>query len=115
MLAQVAVGEGGKGCHHGGIGLRGGNHLQQPHIARRIEEVRPEETLPVREQACGNLRNRQAGGVGGEHGLGRKMRRHAGQQGCLDGQIFGHRFDHPVTRGQFAQVVFKVARRHQRG
>ncbi len=60
LLAQPEVGKCGKRAHHGRIALRSRNHLQQPHIARRIEEVRPEEPLPVRSQSRGNLPHRQS-------------------------------------------------------
>ena len=115
LLAQSQIGEGGKGGCHGRIGLRGGNLLQQPHIARRIEEVCPEEALPVRGQPRGDLAHRQSGGIGGEHGMGREMRHNAGQQFRLDSQVLGHSLDHPVACSQFAQVVLKVTCRDERG
>jgi hypothetical protein len=77
--------------------------------------VGPEEAFPVRSQPCGDLRNRQAGGVGGKHGMGRKMGHNARQQGRLDGQILGHGLYHPVALGQLRQVVVEVAGRDERG
>jgi len=88
LLAQDAVGEGGERGYGGGIGICGGNDLEQPHVARRIEEVRAEKPLALRvAEARGDLRNGQAGGVGGEQGVGREVRRHAGQQRGLDARF----------------------------
>ena len=109
LLAQEAVGEGGEGGQHGGVGFRGWDHFQQAHVARRIEEVGAEEAVAVTGEAGGDLRNGQAGGIGGEHGVGRKVGCHARQQGRLDVQILRHGFDHPVALGQPGQVVLKVA------
>ena len=71
LFAQRAIGKRGKGSHHNRIALCRGDHFHKPHIARRIEEVRPEETLLVCCQLRGYLLHRQAGGIGGQNGMGR--------------------------------------------
>jgi len=43
-LAQIAVGEGGKGGQHCRIGFGGGNDLEEAHVARRIEKMSSEES-----------------------------------------------------------------------
>jgi hypothetical protein len=82
LLAEVAVGEGGKGGYDGGIGFGGGDDLEQAHVARRIEKMRSEEAVAVGGEAGGDLLTGQAGGVGGEQGRG-QMRHNAIEQGVL--------------------------------
>ncbi len=101
------------------VRLGRGNDLQQPHVARRVEEMRSEKALrhPVRRrsQGSGDLLDRQPGGIGGQHRARSQVRHHALQQRALDFEILGDRFNHPVALRQFGQVVFKVARREERG
>jgi hypothetical protein len=83
LLAEVAVGEGGKGGHDGGIGFGGGDDFEQAHVARRIEEMRSEEAVAMPGESGGDLLDRQAGGVGGEQGLGGQMRHNAASSAVL--------------------------------
>jgi hypothetical protein len=115
QLAQVAVGEGGKGDCDGRIGFGGGDDFEQAHGTRRIEKMRCEETVAVRGKAGGDLADRQAGGIGGEHGMRGQVRHNAVEQGSFDGQIFCHCFDDPVAVGQLGQIVLEVAGSDERG
>ena len=65
LLAERAVGERGEGSNQRGIGVGGGDDLEQAHVARRIEEVRAKEFLPDLDWQCrGDLCNGQAGSIG---------------------------------------------------
>ena len=66
-------------------------------------------------EAGGDLRDGQAGGVGGEDGLGREMGQDAGQKRRFDVEIFGDGFDDPIALGEFGQVVVEVAGGDERG
>ena len=52
FLAEVLIGEAGKRLHRRRIGVRSGNDLHQPHVARRIEEVRAEPAAAQARQAA---------------------------------------------------------------
>ena len=116
LLAEDAIGEGGKGGDDGGIGVGGGNDFEQAHVARRIEEVRAEEAVSGLDGQCrGDVRYGQAGGVGGEERVRGEMREDAGEQRGFDFEIFGDSFNDPVAPGEFGQVVVEVAGSDERG
>ncbi len=110
LLAEEAVAKSREGTEERGVGLRRGNDFKQLHVARRIEEVRPEELFPGLLGECGrDLGDRQAGGVGGEQRIGAEVRGNAGEQRVLDGQVFSDGFDDPVAGGELGEVVVEVA------
>ena len=79
-------------------------------IARRIEEVRAEKMLAEFGRiAFGDLRQRNAAGVGGDDGAGRAMRDHPVVERALDGEVFGDGFDDPVAVCDLREVVVEVA------
>ena len=72
-FAQMAVAELADEREDLGPRVRAGNHFDQMQIARRIEEVRAEEVLAeLVGIAFGDLRQRDAAGVGGDDGAGRR-------------------------------------------
>ena len=100
----------GDGLHRGGIGVGRGNHFQQAHVARRIEEVRAKPVAAeIVGEAFGDLGHRQAAGVGGDDGAGLANGFDLAQQLALDLQVFDDGFDDPVDFGELRQIVFEVA------
>ena len=90
--------------------------LQQPHITRRIEEVRPKPVpLQILIQPRHNLRNRQPRGVRRRDRSWVAMLQHASQQRALDLQVLRHHLDHPVAPCDEREVVVEVAERNQPG
>ena len=98
------------------IGLRGGNDLQQAHVARRIEEVRAE---PVAAEIVGKAfsdgRHRQSAGVGGDDRSGLANGFYFAQQLALDFEVLDDGLDDPVAFGEPLQVVVEVADGDQLG
>ena len=115
LLAEHAIGEGGEGGDDGGIGVGSGNDFEEAHVARRIEEVRAEEAVSDRRECGGDLRDGQAGGVGGEKRVRSEVRKDAGKQRGFDFEIFGDGFDDPVALGEFGQIVVEGAGGDERG
>ena len=101
LLPKQTIGEGGKRGQQGRVGFGDGDELEQAHVARGVEEVAAEEASPVlHRQYLSNLRNGQAGSVGGEQRRGAKVRQDPLQQRMLDGQIFSNGLNHPVALAQ---------------
>ena len=74
-FAQMEVAEIGDECEDVRARVRPGNDFDQMQIARRIEKVCAEEVLAkFGGIAFGDLRQRNAAGVGGDDGAGRAMR-----------------------------------------
>ena len=97
-------------AHDLGVGFRPGNHFQQVQVAGRIEEVRAQEiAAELLGKAFGDMGQRNAAGAGGENGARPGHRFHAAEQVALNGQVFGHGFNHPVATGDLPQVVVVVA------
>jgi len=109
-LAQAQVAEVFDRCHIGGIGIRCRDDLEQPHVARRVEEVRAE---PVASQLHGHafddLVDGQAAGVAGDDGVGAAMLLHLVEQRSLDLHVLGDHFDDPVAAGDQGEIVVEVA------
>ena len=98
------------GLHRGGIGVGRGNEFQQPHVARRIEEVRAKPVAAeVVGEAFGDLGDGQAAGVGGDDGSRLADGVDLAQQLALDVEVFDDGFDDPVDLGELLQIVFEVA------
>ncbi len=107
----------GDGLEVGGVGVRGGDDLEQAHVARGIEEVGAE---PVAAEvfvgdACDDLVDGEAGGVGGGDGAGAAMDADTFEEGALDVEVFGDDLDDPVAVGDEAQVVVEVADSEEAG
>ena len=91
-------------------GVRTGSDFQQPHVARRIEEMGDQEIAAERlAHAVRQHLQRDGGGVGTDGAAGAAYGFQFAIQRLLDVGAFQHRFDDPVAVGQLAQVVFKVA------
>ena len=109
-LAELAVGEFADLCHRLRPGLWPRHHLQQPHVARRVEEVGDEEVPRERlrhavEQHAGGNR----GGVGGDDRAFLAHRIDLGVDGLLGVHPLDHRLDDPVRVAQQVQMVLDVA------
>ena len=110
VLAQPQVDEAREAFHRSGVGLRCRDDLHQPHVARRIEEVRAEPAAAeVFRHVRGDRGNRQAASVGGHQSPWLQMRRDLLEQRLLDRQVFRHRLDHPIAVGQQFEVVVEIA------
>ena len=55
------------------------------------------EAVAMAGKCCGYFGDGQAGGVGGEHGLGREIRHDAGEEAGFDFEILSDGFDDPVA------------------
>jgi hypothetical protein len=66
-------------------------------------------------KAFGDLRERNAAGVGGDDGAGGPMRNHAIVERAFDGEIFGDGFDDPVAVFDLREVVIEAAGGDQAG
>ncbi len=69
----------------------------------------PKKRLRKCGNSGGDLCDGQAGGVGGEERVRRKMRQDAREQRRLDFEIFGDSFDDPVALRELGQIVVEVA------
>ena len=113
-LAEAPVGGLADGGEHARIGPRAGHHLQQPHVARRVEEMRDQE-MPraFRRHSLGQRLQRDGGGVGGQH---RPRLHHPVEpriEFALGLQPLGDRLHHPVAIGEEVEVALQLARLHQ--
>jgi hypothetical protein len=101
-VAHLA-GVGGQVRADRGVGLQPGDHFHHLHQRHRIEEVVAGKALrPL--QAAGDGRDRERGGVGGQHRVGRDDAFQLGEQALLDVQPFDDGFDHQLAAGQVAQA-----------
>ena len=109
-LAEVQIAEVRDGLHRRGIGVGSGNQFQQPHVARRVEEVRAEPAAAeVVGEALDDFGDRQAAGVGGDDRSRLADGIDLAQQFALQLEVFDDRLDDPVHLGELLQVVFEVA------
>ena len=70
-FAELDVAEVRDRVDGGAVGFRSGNDFQQPHVARRIEEVRAEPgATEIVGKSFGDFADGQAAGVGGDDGAG---------------------------------------------
>ncbi len=99
-LPRMRSAKAAKGRQQAAVGLRGGDDFKQPHVARRIEEMRAEEAVAVAGEGLRDAADGQAGGVGRQQRLGRQVRQDARQQRGFDFEILGDGFDDPVAVGQ---------------
>ena len=113
-LAQAQVAEVLDRSHIGRISVRRRDDLEQPHIARRIEEVRAEPVAAqLHRHAFDDLVDRQAAGVAGDDRVGAAMLLHLVEQRPFDLQVLGDDFDDPVAVGNQSEIIVEVADRDQ--
>ncbi len=99
-LAQLDVAKMRDGVDRGAVGFRSGNDFEQPHVARRIEEVSAEpRAAEIVGESFGNLADGQTAGVGRDDGSGLTDGFDSFQQRALDVEVFDYRFDDPVALG----------------
>ena len=83
-LAEMMIGEVGDRGDDGGIGLRRRNQLEQPQVARRVEEVRAQPVAAELVAAALRQRaDRNARGVGADDRAGPARGLNPGEQRCL--------------------------------
>src|SRR4051812_43211215 len=95
------------------VGIFSRDYLQELQIARRVEEVRPEETLL--ESLRTVLRDaveRDAGGVRRNNGVALRKLLYPHHQVLLGLQLLDNRFEDPIGVLYALQVVFEVAGAH---
>ena len=115
-LAQPLVGEGAEGCDGFGAGGGAGDHFQQAHVARRIEEVGDQEILgELFALALDQVLQRDGRGVGGDDGTGLPHLVQPGVEVRLDRGVLDHGFDDPVHARELFQIVVDVAGGDQPG
>ena len=97
-----------------GTRFRPRHQFQQPHIARRIEEMGDDEIrFQILRHVAHQLGKRNGRGIGGYH---RTRLPHGGElavQRLLDIQLFDHRLDDPVAFAKARQIILDIARRDQ--
>ena len=109
-LAEVDAGEVRHALDNCRVGVRRRDHLEQLEVARRVEEVGPEEALlEIVRAALGDLVDRQAGGVRRDHGRVARVLLDAGHHVLLDVHPLDDDLDHPVHVGDLVEVVLEIA------
>ena len=109
-LAELAVGEVANVDHRIRPGFRSRHHLQQPHVARRVEEVGDEEVPRERlRQAVEQDAGRDGRGVGRDDRARLPNRIDLAVDGLLGVHLLDHRLDDPVGIAQEAEVVLDIA------
>ncbi len=115
-LAQEPLSEGARGLNDLSVRLGGRDDLHQLKVARRVEEVRPQEALlEVLRTTLGDAAQRDAGGVGGDDGglLGDLL--DARHEPLLRLQLLDDRLEDPVRLRDPAEVVVEVAEAYPLG
>ena len=114
-FAQRAGGEGLQLVQDLRAGARGRDQFNQLHVTRRVEEMDAAETgLDRLGQHLGQFGDRQPGGVAGDDGVWRDVRRHLGVEVELPVHALGDGLDDEVTAGQQVQVLVVVGGLDQR-
>ena len=83
-------------------GLVGPDQLEQAHQGRRVEEVHADHVLGPRGHA-GERRDRDRGGVGGEHRVGAHDPREALEERALEVGALGRGLDHELARRELLE------------
>ncbi len=113
-LAEHPVGEVGDGCGKLRVRVLVRDNFQQPHVARRVEEMRDEEVARegIAQPLC-QLMQRDGRCVGGDRGTGPPHRVDFPVERLLDVEAFDDGFDDPIAVRDLGQVVFDVAGSHE--
>ena len=107
-LAQHPLHERPHALQHLGVGVGGGDELDQLEVAGRVEEVGAEEPAPeVLRAALGHGGQRQPGGVGADHRVQGGHLLDPGQQFLLGLQALHDGLDHPVGVGDPVEVLLE--------
>jgi hypothetical protein len=115
-LAQPEIAEAADGSDSFRTRLRAGHDLQQPHIARRVEEVGDQEVLgEFRGQALGQLMERNRRRVGRQDRARPTEFLKTAVDRVLGRDVFDNSLDDPVDIGQPSEVILDVAGRQQPG
>ena len=110
-LADGGGEEGLEALDHVRVGEAGRDQLDQVHVARRVEEMHAGEAVAhFLRQRLGQAVDRQAGGVGGQHGGGGDVRRDLLVQIELPVHPLGDRLDHQVDVLEMIQMLVVVGR-----
>ena len=113
-LAHVEIAEVRNRFHRRRIGVGRRDQFQQPHVARRIEEVRAEpRATEIIWKAFDDFGDGQTAGVGRDDGARFANGFDLAQQAALDFQILDDGLDDPIHIGQLLKIVFKISDRHQ--
>ena len=115
-LAEAEIGEAGDRLQSLRPGRRAGDHLQQPHEARRIEEMGDQEVAPEALRLLpGEIGQRDGRGVRGDDAARPADGLQPPVERLLGRRLLDDRLDDPVDVGQGREVVLQVARGHQLG
>ena len=113
-LAEQVIAETRDGRDDRRIGFRGRDDLEQPQVARRVEEVRAEPVAAeVVGAAFGQRRDRNARRVRADDRSGPALLVDAREQLLLDVEPLDDRFDDPVASGDEIQVRVEAAGRDE--
>src|SRR5699024_2917262 len=94
---------------HLGVGGSGRNHLDQMHVARRVEEVHAAVTVTqIFRQRLGQGVDGQAGGVGGNDGVVGLVTGHLAVQVQLPVHAFGDGLDDQVALLECVEVFVVI-------
>ena len=114
-LAQARVAHGVERLGHRRPRLRSAHEFQQPHVARRIEEVRDREVGAERLALPRDQRvERNRGGVRRDDAAGPAGGIETAVERRLDRRILEHGLDDPIHFVQRLEIILHVAGRHQR-
>jgi hypothetical protein len=108
-FAQTFFGKPAESGYDNLVGIITGNDLEQAQIARRIEEVAPEEVAAKCFAAsfC-NDTNRNARGIRGDNSGWFAYRFETGHEGLLGADLLDNRFNDPITFGQSMKIVLGI-------
>ncbi len=115
-LAEPVIAELGNGLFDRRVGVGRADDLDQPQIARRVEEVGSEGVRPERRRpAFDDRRDRNARRIGADDGVRRAVAVDALEERLLDVEPFDDGFDDPVGGGDGRKVLVEAAGANERG
>ena len=113
-FAEMPIGKRANGVDDGGIGFRRWNHLQEPEVARRIEEVRAQPVpAEIVAAALCQHRDRNPRRVRADDRSRRANGLDACKQLLLDVEPLDDRLDDPVSLAEQRHAVVEAGRCHQ--
>jgi hypothetical protein len=115
-LAEPAVAEIANCFNRFRPGFRTLDELQQPHVARRVEEMGDQEAGgEIVGEALGQGGQRNRGGIGTNYAIWRFVTVYLLVNYSFYTWVLYHRLYDPVAAGELVEVVLQVAGRHQPG